>query len=71
MADLTVIKETIDGLRIGPCGEYLDRCKPQTMGELFDIMQEYCKSDKRRRRRIEALNYEKKEGTNQWSQPKP
>ncbi|RLN39011.1 retrotransposon protein [Panicum miliaceum] len=70
VADLSVIKATINGLRIGPCQDYLDSCKPRTVGELFDIMQEYCKSD-RGRRRIDAMNQEKKARTNQWSHPKP
>ncbi|RLM99378.1 hypothetical protein C2845_PM06G26730 [Panicum miliaceum] len=51
--------------------DYLDRCKPRTVGELFDVMQEYCKSDHGRRRRIEAMNQEKKARTNQWLQSKP
>jgi hypothetical protein len=34
-------------------------------------MQEYCKSDRGRRRRLEALKQEKKARTNQWSQLKP
>jgi hypothetical protein len=34
-------------------------------------MQEYCKSDKGRRRGIEVMNQEKKARTNQWSHPKP
>jgi hypothetical protein len=41
------------------------------VGELFEVMQEYCKSDHGRRRRIEAMNQEKKARTNQWSQSKP
>ncbi|RLM87783.1 hypothetical protein C2845_PM04G01260 [Panicum miliaceum] len=46
VADLTVIKAAISGLRIGSCCEYLERYKPRTVGELFDVMQEYCKSDR-------------------------
>lgn len=53
--DVTVIEAAIAGLWMGPCVEYLDRCKPRTVEELFDVMQEYCKSDQGRRRRIEAL----------------
>jgi hypothetical protein len=63
VADLTVIEAAIAGLRIGPYGEFLDRCKPHTIEELFDAMQEYCKSD-RGRRRLKALNQEKKARTN-------
>ena len=65
------IKAAINGLRIGLCCEYLERCKPHSMGELFDVMQEYCKFDRGRRRKIEAMNLERKTRNNQWSQPKP
>jgi hypothetical protein len=67
VADLTIIVATIRALHLGSCGEYLDRCKPCTVKELFDIMHEYCKSDRGRRRRLEALREEKKAKTNQWS----
>ncbi|RLM60617.1 polyprotein [Panicum miliaceum] len=71
VADLTVIEAATSGLRVRSCQDYLDRCKPNTVGELFDVMREYCKSDRGRRRRIEALNQVKEARTNQWSQPKP
>ncbi|RLM69223.1 hypothetical protein C2845_PM17G08370 [Panicum miliaceum] len=71
MADLSVMEATISGLRVGACQEYLDQCEPDSVGELFDIMQEYCKSDRGRRRRIEALNQEMKMKKNQWNQSKP
>jgi hypothetical protein len=67
VADLTIIEAAIAGMRIGPCGEYLAICKLRTVEELFDVMQEYCQSDRGRRRRLEALNQEKKARTNQWS----
>jgi hypothetical protein len=70
VADLTIIEAATSGLRVGSCQDYLDRCKPNTVGELFDIMQEYCKSNRGRRRRIEAMNQEKKVRTNQWPQTK-
>jgi len=65
------IKAAINGLRIELCCEYLERCKPHSVGELFDVMQEYCKFDRGRRRKIEAMNLERKTRNNQWSQPKP
>ncbi|RLN42676.1 gag protein [Panicum miliaceum] len=68
--DVTVVDAVIAGLQMGPCGEYLDRCKPRTVEELFDVMQEYSKSDRGRRRRIEACNQENKNRSNQWSQSK-
>ncbi|RLN12391.1 Zeon1 gag protein [Panicum miliaceum] len=66
--DVIVIDAVIAGQQMGPCGEYLDRRKPRTVEELFDVMQEYSKSDRGRRRRIEARNQEKKNKSNQWSQ---
>jgi hypothetical protein len=71
VADLTIIKAATNGLQIGPCQEYLERCKPHNVGELFDVMQEDCKSDRGRRRRVEELNQDKKAWTKQWSQLKP
>jgi hypothetical protein len=71
VADLTVIEAATSGLRVGSCQDYLGRCKPSSMGELFDIMQEYCKLDHGRRSKIEVLKQEKKTRTNQWSQLKP
>jgi hypothetical protein len=49
VADLTIIKATTSGLQVGSSQDYLDRYKPSTMGELFDVMQEYCKLDRGRR----------------------
>ncbi|RLN38591.1 retrotransposon protein [Panicum miliaceum] len=38
MADLSILEATINGRWIGPCQDYLDRCKPHTVGELFGVM---------------------------------
>ena len=43
-------------ISLGPCGEYLERRKPKTIDKLFQIMQEYCISDKGKRRRLEEMN---------------
>jgi hypothetical protein len=50
VTDLTIIEAATSGLRVGSCQDYLDRCKPNIVGELFNVMQEYCKSDRGRRR---------------------
>ena len=56
MAEKTAIEAAIAGLNLGPCGEYLERRKPKTLNRIFEIMQEYCISDKGKRRRIEEMN---------------
>jgi ribosomal protein L32E len=49
----------------------LDRVKPKSLQELFEVMQEYCKSDKGRRRRLDRANAAKKQKQQgQWDQPK-
>jgi hypothetical protein len=49
------------GLRVGNCQDVLDRIKPKSLQELFKVMQEYCKSDKGRRRRLDRANAAKKQ----------
>lgn len=56
----TVIDAIIGGLKVGPCGEYLDRKRPKTEKQLFDILNEYYLSDRRRKRRINEYNQRKK-----------
>ena len=56
VAERTIIDATIQRMSLGPCGEYLERCKPKTGGRLFEIMQEYCISDEGKWRRIEEMN---------------
>jgi hypothetical protein len=55
----TVIDAAIDGLKVGPYGEYLNRRRPKTEKQLFDIMQEYCLSDRGRQRRVDEYNKRK------------
>ena len=68
MAEKTVIEAAITGLNLGPCGEYLERCKPKTLNRLFKIMQEYCISDIGKRRRIEEMNEKR---SHNHDRPKP
>ena len=56
VAEKTVIEAAIAGLNLGPCGEYLERRKPKTLNRIFEIMQEYCISDRGKRWRIEEMN---------------
>ena len=54
-----------------PCCEYLERRKPKTVNKLFEIIQEYCKSDRGKRRRIEEMNEQKKSRNSDRSHSKP
>ena len=56
VAEKTIIDVAVAGLSLGPCGEYLERRKPTTINRLFEIMQEYCISDKGKRQKIEEMN---------------
>lgn len=60
VAESTIMDAVIDGLKLGPCGEYLDRRRPKSKKQLFNIMQEYCKFDSGRQRRIDEYNARKK-----------
>ena len=56
VADQSIIVVVVYGINLGPCGEYLSRRKPKTVSKLFEIMQEYCISDRAKRRRLEEKN---------------
>ena len=64
MAEKTVIEAAIAGLNLGPCGEYLERRKPKTQNRLFEIMQEYCISDKGKCQKIEEMNEKRSHNRN-------
>jgi hypothetical protein len=49
VVEQSIIDATIQGMNLGPCGEYLERCPLKTISKLFEIMQEYCKSDRGKR----------------------
>ena len=68
VAEKTIIDAAIAGLSLGPCGEYLERHRPKTLNRLFEFMQEYCVSDKGKRRRIEEMNEKRSRNRDQ---PKP
>jgi hypothetical protein len=49
VSESSIIDAVVGGLRVGNCQDVLDRIKPKSLQELFEVMQEYCKSDKGRR----------------------
>ena len=49
VADQSIIDSVVKGITLGPCGEYLSWHKPKTVTRLFEIMQEYCISDRAKR----------------------
>ena len=56
VAERTIIDAAVAGMSLDPCREYLECRKPKTVDRLFEIMQEYCISDKGKRRRLEEMN---------------
>jgi hypothetical protein len=53
VSESSTIDAIIGGLRVGNCQDVLDRIKPKSLQELFEVMQEFCKSEKGRRRRLD------------------
>jgi hypothetical protein len=60
VSENSIIDAIVGGLRVGNCQDVLDRVKLKSLQELFEVMQEYCKSDKGRRRRLDRANAAKK-----------
>ena len=71
VADQSIIDSVVKGINLGPCGEYISRRKPKTVTKLFEIMQEYCISDRAKRRRLEEKNEQKKSRSSERSHSKP
>jgi hypothetical protein len=53
VTDQSIIDSVVKGISLGPWGEYLSRCRPKTVTKLFEIMQEYCISDRSKRQKLE------------------
>jgi hypothetical protein len=53
VSESSTIDAIVGGLRVGNCQVVLDRIKPKSLQELFEVMQEYYKSDKGHRRRLD------------------
>jgi hypothetical protein len=71
VSESSTIDAIVGDLRVGNCQDVHDRIKPKSLQELFEVMQEYCKSDKGRRRRLDRANAAKKQKQQgQWDQPK-
>ena len=71
VADQSIIDSVVKGINLGPCEEYISRRKPKIVTKLFEIMQEYCISDRAKRRRLEEKNEQKKSRTSERSHSKP
>ena len=63
VADQSIIDSVVNGINLGPCGEYISR--------LFEIMQEYCISDHAKTQRLEEMNEQKKSQNSERSHSKP
>jgi hypothetical protein len=71
VSESSTIDAIVGGLRVENCQVVLDRIKLKSLQELFEVMQEYCKSDKGCRRRLDGANAAKKQKQQgQWDQPK-
>jgi hypothetical protein len=71
VSESSTIDAIVGGLRVGNCQDVLDRIKPKPLQELFEVMQEYCKSGKGRRRRLDRANVAKKQKQlGQWDPPR-
>ena len=53
------IEVAIKGLHIGPFVAHLAREKPQTIEDLYNEFEKYCRSDNDLRRRLEEQNQSK------------
>jgi len=71
VADQSMIDAVVPGINLGLCGEHKSRRKPKTVTKVFEIMQEYCISDRRKRRRLKEMNEQKKSRNNERSHSKP
>jgi hypothetical protein len=56
VSESSTIDAIVRGLRVRNFQDVLDRVKPKSLQELFEVIQEYCKSDKGRRRRLDRAN---------------
>jgi hypothetical protein len=71
VSESSTIDAIVGGLRVGNCQDVLDRIKLKSLRELFEVMQEYCKSGKGRRRRLDRANAAKKQKQQgQWDPPR-
>jgi hypothetical protein len=71
VSESSTIDAIVGGLRVGNCQYVLDRSKSKSLQELFEVMQEYCKSDMGLLQRLDRANAaKKKKQQSQWDSPK-
>ena len=71
VADQSIIDSVVKVINLRPCEEYISRRKPKIVTKLFEIMQEYCISDRAKRRRLGEKNEQKKSRSSERSHSKP
>ena len=71
ITDQSIIDSVVKEISLGPCGEYLTRRRSKTVTKLFEIMQEYCVSDRAKRQKLEEMNEQRKSQNSERSHPKP
>ena len=71
VTDQSIIDSVVNGISLGPCGEYLTRRRPKTVTKLFEIMQEYCISVRAKRQKLEEMNEKRKSRNSERSHQKP
>jgi len=71
ITDQSIIDSVVNGISLGSCGEYLTRRRPKTVTKLFEIMQEYCISDRAKRQKLEEMNEKRKSRNSERSHQKP
>jgi hypothetical protein len=54
--DKTTIQVLVKGLTPGPTASHFTRKEPQSIGEIFDELEQYIKSDEDHRRRVVEHN---------------
>ena len=71
LTDQSIIDSVVKGISLGPCGEYLTRRRPKTVTKSFEIIQEYCVSDRAKWQKLEEMNEQRKSQNNERSHQKP
>jgi len=71
ITDQSIIDSVVKGISLGPCREYLTKQRPKTVTKLFEIIQEYCVSDRAKRQKLEEMNEQRKSWNSERSYQKP
>jgi hypothetical protein len=71
VSESSTIDAIVGRLRVGNCQDMLNKIKLISLQEPFEVMQQYYKYDKGRRRRLDRVNTAKKQKQQgQWDSPK-